>query len=59
MSRIIPISPNISEYESAIKHPQIRPQSRGSRPLFFFIEINPPKNEAVYIEKKEIGESSE
>ena len=39
--------------------PQMRPQRRGSRPLFFLTETNPPKNDDAYIEKNDIGVRSE
>ena len=58
-SKISPNIKNIRENKMAISIPQIEPQSRESCPLFFFAEINPPKNDEVYIEKNENGVSRE
>lgn len=55
MSRIRPIRKNTVENERKIKIPHKEPQRRASIPLFFFTAIKPPKNEAVKIEKNEIG----
>ena len=56
------ISPNIQntdENNKKTKHPHISPQSRASEHLFFFADINPPKNDEAYMEKNENGVISE
>ena len=49
----------ISEKKRAVILPQISPQIRLSRPLFFLTEAKPPKNADAYIAKSEIGLKSE
>ena len=55
----MPIIKKISERKRNVKIPHIRPQSRASAPLFFLMAIKPPKNDAVYIEKNDMGVRSE
>ena len=53
--RIRPIRKNTVENDRKIKIPHKEPQRSESLFLFFFTAIKPPKNEAVKIEKNEIG----
>lgn len=59
MLQINPMMPKMSEYVRAMNIPHKAPQSRQSRPLFFFMAKKPPKNADMYIVKNEMGESNE